>query len=180
MTTRELLGDVYQETVEGPLPPAPHPSRNSIDYDKTRVIGSLRFADETIRNPIRNLSPIGIQAVRLYKEACAKYLSLRETDDINKKQVEKAKKEYITTMRIMEQAFQSNLCLETTNTRDAQELQNELVSLLRTQFYARYGEYFAELCKEMRREAEMKKVAGWEKLQKSYWTEIPETIEEEK
>lgn len=180
LTTRQLLGALYEESIEGPLPSAPHPGRVSSEYNDDRVRESLRFADATIRNPIRNLSPIGIQAVRLYKETCAKNLSLQATPDINEEEVGKAKREYVTAMRIMEKSFHYNLCFETTNTTTAQAFQDELVRLMRTQFYARYGEYFAELCKELKREAEKKKVEGWERLHKSFWTEIWKMIESEK
>lgn len=172
-TTRELLGATYQETIGSPLSSAPGPRRSN-EYDEDRVRHSLQWADETIRNSTRTLAPIGIQAVRLYKETCASYLSLGETD---------AKKEYIAAIIVMEKAFNFHLFLDNTNAQQGEQLlQDELVRLYQSQFYARYGEYFLDFCGELgiEADAEMKKFTGWEKLQRSYWAEIGDKIESEK
>ena len=41
----------------------------------------------------------------------------------------------------------------------------------KTAFYACYGDMLSEACRQLRREAEIKKVDGWQTLQRDYWTE---------
>jgi hypothetical protein len=39
---------------------------------------------------------------------------------------------------------------------------------------------FAQVCQQLRREAEIKKIDGWQELQKEYWTEIDKKLQREK
>ena len=70
-------------------------------------------------------------------------------------------------------------CLKVTRSPDAQILQDELLKLQRTAFYARYGDLFAVACRQLKHEAEAKKVESWQSLHYKYWTEIDQKIQKE-
>ena len=74
--TRILLGDDYQDIVKD-VPP-PHPPKNASDYKRKNLKERLIYADRALRNPERKLSPIGIRALKLYKDACIRLLDLEE------------------------------------------------------------------------------------------------------
>jgi hypothetical protein len=173
--TKILLGDDYAEVVEEILPP-PEPLPNASDYTADRLKEALKYADCTLRNNNRKLSPIGIHALTLYKDACGRLLDLEGEIFEDDKELEDAKGEWISSIRTYEQSIQYVGCLNVTHTQDAQTLQDEIISLQRTSFYARYGNYMAHACQELKREAEAKKVLGWQNLQKSYWTDIDKKL----
>jgi hypothetical protein len=174
--TRVLLGDDYVEVVEEILPP-PKPLLNASDYTADRLKEALKYADCTLRNNNRKLSPIGIHALTLYKDACGRLLDLEEGEIFeDDKELEDAKGEWIASIGTYEQSIQYVGCLNVTHTQDAQTLQDEIIGLQRTSFYARYGNYMAHACQELKREAEAKKVTGWQNLQKSYWTDIDKRL----
>lgn len=94
--------------------------------------------------------------------------------------VEAGRAELIATIRMYEQSMQFTACLKVTRSPDAQTLQDELLKLQRTAFYARYGDLFAVACRQLKHEAEAKKVEGWQSLHYKYWTEIDQKIQKEK
>jgi hypothetical protein len=179
--TKTLLGDEYQEVVTELLEP-PKPLQDVSGYGEKRLRMGLRYADCTLRNVERKLSPIGMRALMLYKDACARLLDMEEGEeyDEDEKIVEKIKREYTATIRAYEQSVQYTACLNITRTMDAQKLQDEIVRLQRTALYARYGDVLAVACRQLRNEAEAKKVEGWELLQKDYWTDIDARLGKEK
>lgn len=67
-----------------------------------------------------------------------------------------------------EQSTQYTACIIVTRSSDAQQLQDQLLLLQKTAFYARYGGVFAHVCKQLKARAESRKVDGWEMLQKRY------------
>jgi hypothetical protein len=178
--TKILLGDDYQDIVKDvPLPP--QPSQNILDYKEKNLKERLIYADRALRNPERKLSPIGIRALKLYKDACARLLDLEgEVYEGGEGELEAAKDEWRATIRMYEGSIQYTACLQITRTSDAQMLQEQLLDLQRTAFYARYGDMLAEACRQLRNEAETKKVDGWQALQKDYWTEIDKKLQREK
>ncbi|KAI9769444.1 MAG: hypothetical protein M1839_003658 [Geoglossum umbratile] len=179
--TRILLGDDYHDIVKD-VPPPPHPPRNALDYEQENIKERLIYADCALRNPERKLSPIGIRALKLYKDACARLLDLEEGEvfEGGEEELQEAKDEWKATIRMYDGYIQYTACLQITRTSDAQTLQEQLLALQRTAFYSRYGDMFAEACRRLKREAEIKKVDGWGTLQMSYWTDIGKTLLEEK
>lgn len=168
------------EVVTGTFDP-PKPLANKSDYDTQRLKAALKYTDCTLRHQERKLSPVGMHALRLYKDACALLLDLEEGEAFDdKEELEVAKKEWIATIRTYEELIQFWACLSTTRTSNAQQLQDELLNLQRTSFYARYGDYLAEACRELKNETEAKKVAGWQHLQKAYWTDSDKKLAGEK
>lgn len=177
--TQVLLGEDFKETVTEILEP-PKPQKDDGEYDEKRLRVGLKYADWTLRNSARKLSPIGERGLMLYKEACARLMGLdnRETcdDDDGENIVQEVRDEYLSTVRMYERSIQFTACLRVTRTEDAQALQDELVKLQRLAFYARYGDILAMACRQLRSEAEAKKVEGWEILNHSYWTDINQRL----
>jgi hypothetical protein len=181
-TTRVLLGSDYPENVVRPLDP-PQPLTAIQDYDENRIKKGLIYAESVLRNPIRRLSPIGEQALKLYKEACAKLLDMEEDGLIYEEPadiVQDIKNEWLGTVRTFEQSAQYTKYLRLTDSNSAQELQDELVKLQKYGFYSRYGDILAEVCKELRHQAETRKVEGWQTLVMKYWTDIDQNLQTEK
>ena len=178
--TKTLLGEDYQDVVKDvPLPP--QPSQSVLDYKEKNLKERLIYADRAIRNPNRKLSPIGTRALKLYKDACARLLDLEEGEvyEGGEEELEEAKHEWRATIRMYEGSIRYTACLLVTRTSDAQTLQDQLLNLQRTAFYARYGDMLAEACRQLKKEAEIKKVDGWQALQKEYWTEIDKKLQRE-
>jgi hypothetical protein len=182
-TTKVLLGKDFKETVTEILEP-PKPQKDCGEYDEKRLRVGLKYADWTLRNSTRKVSPIGQRGLMIYKEACARLLDLdngeTRDDDDGENTVQEVRDEYLSTVRMYERSIQYTACLRITRTEDAQALQDELVKLQRLAFYARYGDILAMACRQLKSEAEAKKVEGWQTLSKTYWTDVNKTLIKEK
>ena len=186
-STKTLLDIEGQElTNEPPMPPMP-PMPSKI-YGKTKLREGLSYAEYTLRNAHRKLSPIGERALFVYKDACKRLLDLEnqledleegEVLDYDAAKIQELKAEWCASIRTYEEAIQYRSCLKATTTSSAQELQEKLVELLQILFFARYGDMFAEACKLLRTTAEAKKIQGWQSMSKAYWTEICEKLSKE-
>lgn len=156
--TKTLLGNEYEEVVAKTFD-LPMPLQYPLGYNEEHLKQGLKFADSAVRHPELKLSPIGTHALRLYKDACAQLLDLEEgdTSDEDEADVQTMKDECISTIRTYEQSFQFVAYLRVTRTSDAQKLQEEIVNLQWTTFYARYGDMLAEACRQLKKEAEAKK-----------------------
>jgi hypothetical protein len=181
--TRSLLGSAYEEVITKILDP-PQPLQDISDYTPERIKEALKYADVTLRNPQRKLSPAGALAIQMYKDSCMDLLKILdveegevfETSIEERKEVEQRHRVFI---REAEKSMQINACLRATRTTTAQELQDEILQLQRTAFYGRYGDYFAEVCKDLKNEAQKGNLAGWQTLSGKYWSEIAERVEDE-
>lgn len=106
----------------------------------------LIFAEITLQNPTRRLSPVGEQCLRKYKDICARLLDMDkegEVYDEDSKTVKAICNEWIADMRGYKRNIQYLACLRAIHKEIAQELQDELVNLQKNLFYARYGDIFA-------------------------------------
>ncbi|KFY33634.1 hypothetical protein V494_07452 [Pseudogymnoascus sp. VKM F-4513 (FW-928)] len=162
------------------IPPPSQPLQNAAGYTHDRIQLGLHYADAVIRVNGRNLSPIGRRTLSIYRDACLQLLSLDEKDYSDVERLEEVRRELLGTVRMFEESRAYKACLAITKTKDAEELSNELLRLLQTAFYARYGDIFGEACRILRHEAEAGKVIGWSGLNKRYWTSISKTLIEEK
>jgi len=182
--TKTLLGSQYEETVTSILDP-PMPLQDLSEYTAERVRESLRYADTTLRHPERKISPAGGIALQLYKDTCIGLLDMLdveegeifETTAEERKAVEDSHRVFI---REAEKGIQINACMQLTRTKSAHELQEEIFKLQRFAFYARYGDYFAGVCNELKITAEKGKLAGWQTLSKAYWSDIAKNVEIER
>lgn len=91
-----------------------------------------------------------------------------------------AKAELIAIIRMYEQSMQFTACLKFTRSPDAQTLQDELLKLQQTVFYARNGDPYAVAYRQLKYEAGAKKLEGWQPLHYKYWTKIDQKIQQEK
>ena len=84
-----------------------------------------------------------------YEDACAHLLDLKEGEvyEGGEEELEEAKGEWRAKMRMYERSIRYTACLQ-----DAQMLREQLLNLQRTAFYARYGDMFAEVCRQLRNE----------------------------
>lgn len=159
----------------------PIPFQDVSQYDQKRIKAGFIYADTTLQNPDQKLSPIGTRALILYRDACSHLLEFDNKEiSGDEGEVQVIREEWIATIRIFEQSLQFTSCLQATRSADAQMLQDELINLQRTAFYARYGDIFAMACRKLKNEAEACKVAGWQTLQKECWTEIDRKLLREK
>ena len=119
--TKTLLGKDYQDIVKN-VPPPPKPLQNALDYKDKNLKERLIYADHALRNPERKLSPIGIRALKLYKDACARLLHLEEGEvyEGGEEELETVKDEWRATIRMYEGSIQYTACLQITRTSDAQ------------------------------------------------------------
>lgn len=130
------------------------------------------YADTTLRNQDRKLSPIGTRALILYRDVCSSLLNYDGRDGTDDEELQVIRGEWIATIRMYEQSIQFTSCLKATRSTDAQMHQDQLLNLQRTSSYASYGDIFATACLKLRKEAEACEVAGWQTLQKGYWTDV--------
>lgn len=75
-STKVLLEDDPEELPQEILDP-PKPLQNAANYDRKRIGNVLLYVESTLRNPTRKLSPIGMRALLLYKDACARFLEMK-------------------------------------------------------------------------------------------------------
>jgi hypothetical protein len=67
-----------------------------------------------------------------------------------------------------------------TKSPSALELQEEIRKLKKLEFFARYGDYFVELCRNIKVMAEKSRIAGWQTVTNTYWTDVAKRIQNEK
>jgi hypothetical protein len=159
----------------------PKPEKDAAGYNPQRLRQGLKYADAILRNPQRRLSPLGESALILYKDAIVHLLDHETTAEIeDDEDVKQAKSNSLSLIRMHEEAIQFRSHLHLFETGDAQELQAKLLELMKLQFYARYGDAFADVCNRIRAEAESKKVLGWQTLCGDYWTDINKKLMSEK
>lgn len=128
--TKLLLRDDHEGLPQDILEP-PMPLQNAANYDHKRIINALLYADSTLRCPNRKLSPIGMRASLVDKDACARFLDMEEGEIHNEKDenVEAARAEWIAVIRTSEHSMQFIACLKANRSPDAQTFQDELLNL---------------------------------------------------
>ena len=174
--TRVLLGAAYEEVVTQVLA-SPMPHKDPEMYTTERVKEGLLYADSTLRNTARTVSPIGVMALKIYKDACCRLLQLDDEQDLEHDDAHEAKQQWIATIRGFEESMQYNACLRATQSDSAESLKKAILELQRITYYARYGDFFAEVCRLLSRTANAKKVEGYRLLIGRYWTETAHKLQ---
>jgi hypothetical protein len=182
--TRTLLGSQYEETVTSVLDP-PTPLQDLSGYTFDRVKEGLKYADTTPRHSKRTISPAGGLALKLYKETCIGLLQMLDVEEGEIFEESAAEREVIADshrvfIREAEKGMQINAYMRILKTTSAQELQEEILNLQQTAFYGRYGDYFAEICNDLKVAAGKAKVPGWQTLSKAYWSDIARRVDDER
>ena len=105
----------------GILPP-PRPLQHASDYNTEHLKQALKYADCTLRNQSRKLSPIGQHALALYKDACARLLDLEEGEvfEDRPEELEVVKREWVAAIRTYEQSIQYVACLDIPRTLESE------------------------------------------------------------
>lgn len=134
----------------------------------------LTYADQTLQNHSRQLSPIGIRALILYRDACARSLELGDRDvfDQDEKMVQTLRDQSISFIKAYEDGITFTMSLQTIRSTDAQILQDEILKLQRATFYARYGEIFVSMCRRFGKMSEARKFGSWKASGNGYWVDV--------
>lgn len=148
-------------------------------YTAERVKKGLYFADCTLRNETRKISPIGHMALVIYKDACARLLQLENENDLDKAEAEVLKRQWIASIRSYEQSIQYNAALQATSSDSAEVLKDKLLQLQRVNFYARYGDFFSEVCRRLRDKVNALSTDGHKAFEGKYWTEVSRKLKRE-
>lgn len=89
--TAELLGREISPKPDDDPPQPPKPLAYIEDYDIAHYKSGLAYADLTLRQKQRKLSPLGACAVRIYKDACKDLLELEIDRELLEGDAEEAK-----------------------------------------------------------------------------------------
>ena len=177
--TQLLLGEKYQETVVMTVDP-PQPEKHIQQYTHHRVVNALEYADVTLRHPTRKLTPLAERALKIYKDACVGFLSLKENEYLDEEEVQILKEDLVSKIRTYEGSSAFRGFMTPLNSSTAQELQDKILELKRVEIYTRYEDLLAAPCKTLRVRSEAEKTEGWFNLSKLYWTTIDEKISRER
>jgi hypothetical protein len=142
-TTATLLGDAYvSKPTHKPTVDIPYPLNSVADYTAPRIKSALNWVDQRLRSTTRKPSPLSHKALIVFKDTCCEIL---ETTD------KEYRERLIATIRTFEKGFTTDeLMFRGARTPDSQSLQNQILSFKKTEFNARYGDYVASLCRELR------------------------------
>jgi hypothetical protein len=177
--TKALLGNEYEEFVTE-IVTAPMPLQDTNMYTAERVKKGLYFADCTLRNEARKISPIGHMALVIYKDACARLLQLENENDLDDAEAKVVKKQLIASIRSYERSIQYNAALQATSSDSAESLKDNLLQLQRVNFYARYGDFFSEVCRRLRDKVNALSTDGCQAFEGKYWTKVSSELDLEK
>lgn len=172
-STKSLLGDSYEEDVID-NPPIPEPPRDISAYSEERLKMGLRFADHSLRNKKRKVSPIAHHCLTLYK-ATLKAVLEKEYDDNDEK------KELLSSVLLFERDIYTRDFLRRPVDTGDLNLVERLSQLRHFEFAARYGDYLARVCDQLKITARMEETKCFEQLNvwDRYWTDINSDINKE-
>ncbi|PGH05524.1 hypothetical protein GX51_02862 [Blastomyces parvus] len=151
-----LFGTADRHPAEDVTSPPPPVQNYTVENLKDRIT----YVDRVLRNSQRKPSPIGVRALLIYKDTCARLLDLEQEDG----ELTGVKDIWRATLRKYDQSLHNTPCLQVACSSDAQILQDRLIKLQKTTFYARYADLFAELC--------IRPEPGIEAAEQLYWADI--------
>lgn len=172
-STKSVLGADYQEEIiDKPTVPEPPPSISV--YTEERLKEGLTFADHTLRNRKRIVSPITNHCLTLYK-ATVKAILLEEYAD------EDERKELLSNVLLCERDIYTRRFLRGPLDESELNLVHKLSRLRRFEFAARYGDYLSAVCDRLKVTARIEKTQYFEQLNgwERYWTDINSDINRE-
>ena len=172
-TTKSLLGSDYQEEIVE-TPRFPDPLSDVSKYDEARLKEGLAFADQTLRNTHRRVSPITSHCLNLYKSTVKAVLT-EEYDD------ETQREELLATVFLYEKDIYSKRFLRVPSDEAEAGLVDRLSQLRRYEFAARYGDYMSAVCDRLKTKARVERTQYFEQLQgwNRFWTDINSDINKE-
>lgn len=172
-STRAILGDIFQDIVTEPLSP-PEPLKDLGGYTDERLKKGLAFADGTLRNKKRQISPIATHLLTLYKNTVK--------DALDKANDDEDRDALVKTVAVFERDINNQRFLRGPPGSDMSSyLVQRLAELRRYEFAARYGDYMQHVCESLKCNAQAEKTQYFEQLQgwNRYWTDIANDIRSE-
>ncbi|KAK5233975.1 hypothetical protein LTR47_005093 [Exophiala xenobiotica] len=166
------FGDNVEDVTDAanPLPV----QQEASDYTDNRLKQALNFADSTLRNKSRKVSPVTSHMLAMYK--CAvKDVLLKSYNN------EEEKKTIVLDIMTWERTISTNEFLRGPGDDIDFDLLDRLCLLRRYEFAARYGDYMKEVCEKLKVSSrELKKeyfeeLNGWNKK----WTDIKDALNRE-
>ncbi|KAI1947143.1 hypothetical protein LOZ57_003381 [Ophidiomyces ophidiicola] len=141
----------------------------------------LAYADDVLQNHHQRISPVAAKSLAIYKKACKSLIEMEEREWYKEHApwFKEAQEEWRMTVSCIDCAMQYRKWLRMTGTDSAEKLQDQILALKRSNFYARYGDLFEETCCQLKVLVDEHKVSGRESLSKKYWTEIAQNIKSE-
>jgi hypothetical protein len=146
-------------------PPRPLPIVSG--YTIERIKESLQYVDNTLRHPELQISPAGVKALELYQESCFDLLDLLDVDGkTNTIVMTGSERRTILAgrrrfLQFTEGGLRWNCFMRVGCTEQERELQNEILNLIRSSYYAKYNDYFTAICKSLRLPANHQDLNGW-------------------
>ena len=104
-------------------PEQPKPLPNPSDYDEKVVKERLQYVHDTLHSTPRQVSPIGVRALRPYQNACAHLLDLLENPK-SEKRFENIKNEWIAAIMSYEKSTKYEASRNPTRADDEQKMQD--------------------------------------------------------
>lgn len=172
-SAKSLLGTMYKEdTTEDPA--VPLPPNDISEYDDERLKEGLHFADQSLRCTTRKVSPVGQHCLSLYKSALMGVLGEQYED-------EEEKKDMLQQLIMCERQIYNRKFLRRPADNNEPSLVQRLSEGRRYEFAARYGDYMARVCEQIKTNAKVEKTEHFEKLYswKRFWTDINHNLNQE-
>lgn len=158
----------------------PMPLQNAANYDHKRIINALLYADSTLRSPNQKVSPIGMRAPLVDKDACARFLDMEEGEIYNEKDenLEAARAEldgsnpHVWALDAIYSMLKSQPITRRSNLsrRAPEPIYSKPRFILVRETFLQWH------CRQLRSEAEAKKTEDWQSLDDNYWPEINKKI----
>ncbi|KEZ39581.1 hypothetical protein SAPIO_CDS9487 [Scedosporium apiospermum] len=169
-STKSILGQDYPEEVID-NPPVPTPQRDIEGYTDGRLRRGLVFADTTLRNKRRKVSPLTEHCLLMYT-ATIKAVLEEDFDDNDERNM------LLSTVLMCERDIYTKNFLRGPDGEEQASLIERLAELRRYEFAARYGDYMSHVCQKLKTTAKVYKTEYYESLHgwDRYWTDINHSI----
>ena len=122
--------------------PRPEPYPNY--YTAARVREGYEYAEQRLRTENRRVSPLTESYLRIYQGKCAAYLLADETNMSKKKRYKMR-----TEIRNCENSLNDRPWLKEAPPEHQTKGQRDLLRVRKLQMFARYGDYLAQLCRQL-------------------------------
>lgn len=172
-STKAILGADYVENVTN-LPELPEPPKNTSGYSEERLKLGLQYADKSLRHKTRKISPTAQHCLDIYKSTVKAVLENEYADEDERKLL-------LSNILMCEKHIYTKRFLHGDESVD-QDLVARLAELRQYEFAARYGDYLANVCSQLKETARMQKTKYFEQLTgwQRYWTTIQDDIHSER
>ncbi|KAI4141133.1 MAG: hypothetical protein LQ340_007717 [Diploschistes diacapsis] len=153
--------------------PIPIPEVVHEAYNLERVCHARAYAEERLRSTTRKVTPITETFLTVYRSACDAWLSASENGFKGTNRLA-----LVREIRDYEAALNDRLWLKALPTDDKYEQTQDLATARKEHMYARYGDYLARICHDLRITSEANQNPGHERIgARNRWTDIGEKVQ---